>query len=711
MIAGTVFDRGSARRLLSRVRWRFVVALAPLALAPVIVDVAAAAVQAQFGCSPSCAVTPGTRVTFTSSSTSSTPIRNYEWDLDGDSLFGAADTPDEPYGPAATTTQRVFSTAGSHTVRLRVTNAGAEESTATKTVIVAAPPPPPPPPPPAPDPERNATAQTGWHWYYGVSEAKVKTLIAQLGDRIVDIEVERTSPHRFAVAMVHNTGVYARGWWWYFGLSATALKQKITENGARIIDLETYVVGGKRRFAAVLVHNTGVAAKNWHWYYGVSASKLKQRLKEHASRLIDFETYTSNGKRRFAAVMIRNSGVDTSGWWWWFNVKLSKVKSSATSHKARTFALDRLPNGRYNAIQIKRKGEFSAYEIGMDARRAGDFVSQNVGRIVDIDTYRVSGERRFAIIVNDNADAFNARVRAIARTSSGLQKARFGMYVKQVNGPTQISLGGDRVFEPASVLKTLHHLYLHRKLEVLPGENLAAIVKFPTCPDKNRKGTCDRDPKDDFKVCPTKPDVTATGSMALGDADAVMMSKSDNRTTYAIEQRYGRATLNNYAKNVVGTTNTTIRHNIGCPKPSNDTTLVDMGRMIEGASNGTLLATAAARTRFFDTMIQAKSVADTLQDLIKEEATAAGKPGVASSFINNTVYRGKGGTYGKSVTASSGRILLPFKVGGVIQQRAFAYGHFLNCKGCTGDTTLIDVYKKASIEKFRAPIRAALTGW
>lgn len=688
---------------------RIALVLAPLALSFVFAGSAAAAVQAQFGCSPSCVVTPGTTVTFTSASTSSTAIRNYEWDLDGDSLFGAADALDEPYGMSATSTQRQFPSPGSYTVRLRVTNALSEQSVATKTVAVAAPP---PPPPPVPDPERNATAQTGWHWYYGASEAKVNSLLAQNGDRIVDIEVERTSPYRFAVATVHNQGVYARQWWWYFGLSANALKKKIDEHGARIIDLETYVRGGKRRFAAVLVRNAGIAAKNWHWYYGLTIKKLKQRLKNHSSRLIDFETYASSGKRRYAAVMIRNSGVDKSSWWWWVNVKLSKIKSSAKSHKARTLVLDRRSNGRYNAIQIRRKGEFSAYEIGMSSRRAGDFVSQNVGRIVDLDTYRIKGKRRFAIVINDNADAFNARVRGIARKSGGLQAARFGMYVKQVGGSMHITLGADRIFEPASVLKTLHHLYLHRRLETPPPlEQLSKIVKYPTCPDEDREGTCDRDPKNDFKVCPTNPDVSATRSMSLGDADAKMMAISDNRTTYAIEKRYGRTTLNNYAKFVVGTKNTKIRHNIGCPKKPNDTTLVDMGKMIEGAANGTLLTTVAARTRFFDTMVQASSVGQTLQDLIKEEANAAGKPGVAQSFINNTVYNGKGGSYGKSVTASFGRILLPFKVGGQVQQRAFAYGHFLNCDGCTGNDKLVDIYKKAAIEKFRRAIRAALAGW
>lgn len=563
-----------------------------------------------------------------------------------------------------------------------------------------------------PDPERDATTQTGWHWYYGLSAAQVEQNYKAQGDRIVDIEVEQASPHRFAVATVRNAGVYKRGWYWYYGLSASQLEDKIDAKNGRLIDLETYKVNGKRRFAVVMVKNTGVAAKNWHWYYAISSAKLKSRLKQHKSRLIDLESYSSGGATKYAAVMIRNTGVDKSGWWYWRNVPLATVQASATQHGARTFSLDRLPNGRYNAIQIKRKGEFSAYELNMSARRAGDFISQNGGRIVDIDTYTAGNERRFNIVINDNADAFNARVRSLARASSKLSAARWGMFVKQVGGPASVRLGADRVFEPASVMKTLHHLYLHTRLEANPAENLNAIVAFPTCPPVGGTGECGgaKAAKD---ICPTRSGVTSIGRMTLDNADRQMMSVSDNRTTFAIEQRYGRATLNTFA-GAIGAARTRINHNVGCWDTENETTLDDLSRMVEGATDGSVLTTAAARTRFFSTMIQASSVPAGLQTLIAEEAVLAGKAGIATSFVANTVYRGKGGGYGsgaRSVRAGFGRIMIPFKAGGQVQKVPFAYGHFYNCDDCSGDVATGDAYGKAAIEKFRAAIRAAVATW
>ncbi len=563
-----------------------------------------------------------------------------------------------------------------------------------------------------PDPERNATTPTGWHWYYGLSEAQVKERYAADGDRIVDLEVQSTSPYRFAVATVANSGVHARGWYWYYGLSAAQVKAKLKERNGRLIDLETYVAGGQRRFAVVMVVNTGQAAKNWHWYHGQSADSLKARLGEHKSRLIDLESYSEGGTTKYAAVMIRNSGVDKSGWWFWRDVPLATIQNSASANGARTFSLDRLPNGRYNAIQIKRKGEFSAYEVDVDARRAGDFVSQNAGRIVDLDTYVVGGQRRFTIVINDNADAYNARVRVLARQSQKLRAARFGMYVKQVGGPVSSSLGADRVFEPASVMKTLHHLYLHTRLEANPAENLNAIVQFPDCPATGGTGEC-APPVTASNICPTRTGVTATGSMTLDSADREMMRISDNRTTFAIEQRYGRATLNAFA-DAIGAASTQINHNIGCWSNENQITLDDLSRMIEGASDGSLLPTASIRNRFFDTLIQANSVPAGLATLVAEEAALAGKSGIATDFVANMVYRGKGGSYNggqRAARAGFGRVLIPFRSGANVVQRAFAYGHFYNCDDCRNDAATGDAYGRAAIEKFRAAIRSAVATW
>lgn len=563
-----------------------------------------------------------------------------------------------------------------------------------------------------PDPERNATTPTSWHWYHGLSEAQVKQRYGAHGDRIVDLEVQSTSPYRFTVATVKNSGAYARGWYWYYGLTAAQVRAKLAEKHGRLIDLETYVAGGARRFAVVMVVNSGQAAKNWHWYHGQSADQLKARLSEHTSRLVDLESYSEGGATKYAAVMIRNSGVDRSGWWFWRNVPLSTVQNSASANGARTFSLDRLANGRYDAIQIERRGEFSAYEINVDARRAGDFISQNAGRIVDVDTYVSGGERRFTIVINDNADANTARVRALARQSAKLRAARFGMLVKPVGGAPSVSLGAARVFEPASVMKTLHHLYLHTRLEAGPAENLNAIVSLPDCPATGATGECavGKAPKD---VCPTRAGVSATSTMTLDNADRQMMAVSDNRTTFAIEQRYTRAAINQFAPSI-GATSTQINQNVGCWGPDNEITLDDLSRMIEGAHDGSLLPTASVRQRFFDTLIQGNSISAALQALVAEEAAAAGKPAIAGQFVAGMLNRAKGGSYNsgtRAVRANFGRMLIPFKVGGLVVQRAFSYGSFYNCEDCRNDAATGDAYGKAAVEQFRAVIRAAIATW
>jgi PKD repeat protein len=77
---------------------------------------------------------PGVEVTFTS--TSSDPdgrIQNYEWDLDGDGVFGETG---EPHGPTATGAARSFPAPGSYPVSLKVTDDKSASAVASQTVTV-----------------------------------------------------------------------------------------------------------------------------------------------------------------------------------------------------------------------------------------------------------------------------------------------------------------------------------------------------------------------------------------------------------------------------------------------------------------------------------------------------------------------------------------------------------------------------------------------
>src|SRR4249920_3929704 len=66
------------------------------------------------------------------------------------------------------------------------------------------------------DPERNATTPTGWHFWVGQSKHKIDKYAKKAGERVVDVNVDSTSPLRFSAVLVRNTGPYARtGSWSY----------------------------------------------------------------------------------------------------------------------------------------------------------------------------------------------------------------------------------------------------------------------------------------------------------------------------------------------------------------------------------------------------------------------------------------------------------------------------------------------------------------
>ncbi len=137
--------------------------------------------------------------------------------------------------------------------------------------------------------ERTSTKETGWWWYHGVSEKQINQEVKKNGARLIDIEVIKASPPRFNVSMVKNSGVHKKQWWWYYKLTEGKLNALTKEKKARILDVETYRVGGKTRFAVVLIANKGSDKRAWWWHYGASAGKVKSLTSKNKAKLIDLD--------------------------------------------------------------------------------------------------------------------------------------------------------------------------------------------------------------------------------------------------------------------------------------------------------------------------------------------------------------------------------------------------------------------------------------
>lgn len=109
-----------------------------------------------------------------------------------------------------------------------------------------------------------------------------------------------------------------------------------------------------------MVANQGPYAKTWSWYYAQTVADLAANVSALNARIIDLDVYDVDGEQRFAAILVDNTGAENKAWWWYVNVTAADIAT---------------------------------------------FLAQNNARLIDIDTYRLNGERRYSVVMIENAGA------------------------------------------------------------------------------------------------------------------------------------------------------------------------------------------------------------------------------------------------------------------------------------------------------------------
>ncbi len=183
----------------------------------------------------------------------------------------------------------------------------------------------------------------GSWWYYGLTEKKVNALTKAKKARILDVERYRVSGKtRFAVVLIANKGSDKRDWWWQYGASANKVKSLISKNKAKLIDLDVESTS-PLRFTVVMVRESG---GGW-WYYGKSEKELNALLGSKKAKLIDIERYKSGGKTRFAAVMRPRKGF----WWWYHGLTTGQVTHLYRRNGARLVDVES-SGGKYSVVMV-----------------------------------------------------------------------------------------------------------------------------------------------------------------------------------------------------------------------------------------------------------------------------------------------------------------------------------------------------------------------
>lgn len=604
--------------------------------------------------------------------------------------------------------------------------------------------------------DHSTNVPTGWWTYTNVSADQVSTYLSQNNARLTEIEVYSVTSGvpRFSVRMVPNSGAYAvPGWWWYYGLTYAQVTSYVNANSGRLIEIEPYDIGGGViRYAVVMVSNTGSAARAWTYLMGVSSAQITDHINNTGHRMIDIDSYTEGGVKKYTAAFVANTGTDAKSWQWWINQTPASIASKVASFKGRIVKLERQSNGTYNFIQVANTGSDASawwYQYGFASMAdLNNYGLQVASRPIDITTYVSNGIRRYDAVFIDNANASTRRMRDLLGktfldSSGNPTKGIFESYLKQVNSSVKVDLNGSRRAETASSLKSLHLLHSMKQvqlgLDTLPSAftyyEYDMVAGKDACPDPSKEVAANKRTNYNFET-------------GLDE----MMRISDNRTTRGTVLRYGGTfTPFNSTATASGLTGTTLRHNIGCAywnfttgkydptNRRNDTTAADLAHIYEGVWNSTLLTnTNSARSEFLESANPSTGASAALQVIINDEATKQGKSAIAAQFGSLIKSWGKGGSYGTClpdangacgqkviIRSGTGIIELPVKGRtGAITYRDFVFGRLIsdtpvpcwedyNTPGtnCQADVDFTNAYSNGANELYRDEIREALKTW
>jgi len=541
-------------------------------------------------------------------------------------------------------------------------------------------------------------------WYHNVTATTLNNLVNQ-GYRFVDIEIASASPLRFDVSAVANSGDYASGWWYYYGVTNAQISDLLTQNNARLIDLEPYYVNDELRYACIMIPNTGSCSTAWWYFSNTTWASLTSWVSNNNVRIIDIETFvTPGGERRYSAIMLPNTGSSAKPWWYYNNIPAADIGTYLSQNNARLIDIEPFGNGNFTVVM-----EQSAtppcecnkwwYFFGQTAAEVTQRARQFPARITDIERYTVGGQTRFAVIYRANANALECRVSEILRSGTD---GRVGAYLKRVNGPVLANVMGNEVFEPASMIKVLHHV--HAMIRVQAGIiGLNSLVNVFT----NTSGSC---PQDSGAVNET-----------LSNVLRLTMENSDNNRTQALRALFGENNINATAA-MLGMGDSLLQHRIGCAGGAdgaiaepNMLTLIDAGRLYEAVATG--LLNPANRAVFYDRMLN--GVPAMVNTIINEEAASLGiNNAKRDNFRTRIQTAHKGGSYTFIVGGNTiqhrtrgGWISLPTKGrnGCSFGEREYFFGAFVN--DATNGTAASNAVQAGWCELLRDEIRSALATW
>jgi hypothetical protein len=552
----------------------------------------------------------------------------------------------------------------------------------------------------APGPVGAAGDATGWSL---LADADVHTIDERIaaGYRLTEIDAVSTSPERFAATFAREAGT-GPAWWWHHDLRYEEIEQRLAEHGARLTRLEGYLVGDEVRYAALMVDNSGYAARPWWWWIGTPDAVLA-RINELNARIIDIERHPDG---LVTAVMVPRGRMRS---WLYFNRSAEEINGLLAAKRARAIDVEPTPDGLFDVVMVQSSRRFWWY-LGRSSQELADLAAQNGARLTDVDKQGSEADGRYAAIMVPNVPRETTRVNDLLRKAVA-NEGHWGLYLKQVNGPELSAINAGRRYEPASSIKVLYHLNAlysqQADISTLDGTEVTWYESL--------SGSC--------------PTGESPRNDTLAEVLRLMMQNSDNRATNAILERYGGLSGMNQFAAALGAADTSVNHVIGCPGGAldnpNQLTLFDLGLMYERAANGSVLTSEAfdrfrqlmstSRLSRMDGIVRGRSAGGGLEGVRGLARRMRVSPARVESFLSRVRVVWKGGSYTLCTPdcrydwSLGGWTSIPFKTrGGAIVRRSYVFGMFAE------DATSAEGASRAwdrGAEVLRPVLRKALRTW
>jgi hypothetical protein len=529
--------------------------------------------------------------------------------------------------------------------------------------------------------DRDNADVTGWAVYEHQTLADVVSTATNNNLRVVDLYVENpTSPYALTAVYVSNTGSYAKSWWILANVTPADLFNFVVTNNARIVVLKAFDdPAGSVRFFAVMIPNTGVDAKTWYFYQGQTTSQLTALYVANNARITQLNSYVKNGITLYDAVMISNTGADARDWWWYTNASVGTLSAGLNTNNARLVDLDIDPaTGNYNAVMVSCSTGCPMWWwwVGVSTANLLNTVNQDGARIIDANSVPGCGDRCWSVVLINNSNAITSRVGELLRSQTD---GTVGLFLKQVGGPILANLMDGIVYEPASAINVVTHLYTMRQVQAGNVSLATQINSFAPPPPGSS--------------CPGN---TVNGSEAIDTADREMMWHSDNTRTRELNDYFGTTNVNMMAANIF-MTHTAINHIVGCGGPiPNQTTLDDLALLYEGVANGTLVnptyrdvffSQMAGKAQFTSEGYDWTSLWSTdIPAIIKQEAPNFVPQQLLNAYQNQMDLAYKAGNYNLCTTVTCSSLISDIAISGWAKipfcdaggPRQFVFGTFIN---------------------------------